>query len=103
MPLAKDFSLVYRQSSDLPHWGKCDIDQKSYTGYAFVMCGAAIVGINGRPVLYWSKVYGAVGGNEEDYMKGLFGKLRIDLKEIILKNDNMGAQKNPTYHATQNI
>ncbi|KMQ86954.1 retrovirus-related pol polyprotein from transposon tnt 1-94 [Lasius niger] len=65
-------------------WGNSSLDRRSYTGYTFIMSG------------------GADATKEVIYMGGLLGEFGMDLNGIILKNDNIGAQKlatNPIYYA----
>lgn len=89
-------------------WGGCNVDRKSYTGYAFVVGGAAVswdskkqqtVALSSTEAEYMAL---SEATKDAIYMRKLLESFGINLKSVTLKNDNLGAQKlavNPVYHA----
>lgn len=106
--------LVYSHSSDPPtmftdaDWGNCSLDRKSYTGYTFIMSGEAIsweskkqqtVALSSTEAEHMAL---SEATKEALYMGRMLGELGVELNGVVLKNDNIGAQKlatNPIYHA----
>lgn len=109
-----DVGLVYSCSRDAPvmfadaDWGNCTLDRRSYTGYVFVMSGGAVSWESRKQQTV------ALSSTEAEYMalseatkdalcmKRLLGELGLDLDEMVIKSDNIGAQRlgtNPVYHA----
>jgi len=109
-----DVGLTYRSTNDPPKmfadadWGGCNIDRKSYSGYVFMMSGAAIswdsrkqrtVALSSTEAEYMAL---SEATKEALYMKKLLDSLGMNLQEVTLGVDNMGAQKlatNPVFHA----
>ncbi|CAL1678207.1 unnamed protein product [Lasius platythorax] len=89
-------------------WGNSSLDRRSYTGYTFIMSGGAVswesrkqrtMAISSTEAEYMAL---SDATKEVIYMGGLLGEFGVDLNGIILKNDNIGAQKlatNPIYYA----
>lgn len=90
-------------------WGNCHVDRRSYTGYAYILSGAAIawksqkqrtVALSSTEAEYVSL---AEAAKEALYLKSLLGELELNIfKDIVLYGDNMGAQylaNNPVFHA----
>ena len=89
-------------------WGSCLVDRKSYTGYVFLIGGTAVswgsrkqrsVALSSTEAEYMALTDAA---KEAIYMKKLLKSLGVNLETIILRNDNIGAEKlsgNPVFHA----
>lgn len=90
-------------------WGGCTVDRRSYTGYAFLYCGAAIswksqkqrsVAQSSTEAEYMSL---AEAAKEALYLRNLLTELNMEhLAEITISVDNQGAlylAKNPVFHS----
>lgn len=109
-----NIGLSYVCSSNYPvmftdaDWGNCSLDRRSYTGYVLIVSGGAVSweSRKQRTVALSSTEaeYMALSEATKDalYMSRLLRELGLISGEIVLKNDNVGAQKlasNPVYHA----
>lgn len=110
----RDLGLLYSKSDDPAamfvdaDWGNCIVDRKSYTGYAFIMSGAAVSWESRKqPTVALSSTeaeYMALSDATKEalYMKRLLGDFGKKLGAVPLRNDNIGAQKlvsNPMFHS----
>lgn len=110
-----DFGLIFKEDNDDlrgfvdSDWGACIIDRRSYTGYAFLLGGAAVswesrkqrtVALSSTEAEYMALTEAA---KEAIYLRrflqeiGLFGN-----GPVLIYNDNQGSRdlaKNPTFHA----
>lgn len=85
----------------------CPIDRKSYTGYAFILAKCAVTwkakkqsttATSSTEAEYMALTEGA---KEAIYLKRFATELGVDIKRVVLYNDNQGAQKlarNPVFH-----
>lgn len=111
----KDIGLEYRKTDDSitgyvdADWGGCPLDRKSYTGYAFMLSGAAIswksqkqktVALSSTEAEYMG-ITEAV--KEAVYWSNFMNELGLEeLLHIIIYNDNQGAKllsDNPVFHS----
>ncbi|KMQ84639.1 retrovirus-related pol polyprotein from transposon tnt 1-94 [Lasius niger] len=89
-------------------WGKCTIDRKSYTGYSFILSGAAVswkaqkqrtVALSSTEAEYMAL---AETAKEAAYLRTLLRELGDSgFSEITVFCDNRGAQiltENPAFH-----
>lgn len=110
----RELGLQYVKSSEPAamfvdaDWGNCIVDRKSYTGYAFVMNGAAVSWESRKqPTVALSSTeaeYMALSDATKEalYMKRLLNDFGRELDAVPLRNDNVGAQKlvsNPMFHS----
>lgn len=109
-----DLGIVFRRSDVVPtiytdaDWGGCSIDRKSYTGFVLVVGGGAVswesrkqqtVALSSTEAEYMAL---SEATKEAIYMTRLLKDIGVNLKNIVLKSDSLGAQKlaaNPIHHA----
>lgn len=110
-----NFVLCFRKSDHAltgytdADWGNCTIDRKSYTGYAFTLCGAAVswkaqkqrtVALSSTEAEYMAL---AETARETAYLRILLRELgEPQSSETVVFCDNSGAKflsENPVYHA----
>lgn len=110
----RDLGLLYSKSDDPAgmfvdaDWGNCIVDRKSYTGYAFIMSGAAVSWESRKqPTVALSSTeaeYMALSDATKEalYMRRMLNDFGKRLGAVPLRNDNIGAQKlvsNPMFHS----
>lgn len=88
-------------------WGSCTIDRRSYTGYTFIFCGAAVTWESRKQrtvaLLSTEAEYMAIGDavKEAMYLASFLGELGHPiLSGVVLFNDNHGAHflaENPSF------
>jgi len=90
-------------------WGNCDLDRRSYTGYSFILCGAAIswcsrkqrtVALSSTEAEYMGLTEAA---KEAIFLSTFVQELGVkQLSKITIFNDNQSAGKlaqNPVFHS----
>lgn len=106
--------IVFSRSQDRPSiyvdadWGNCTVDRRSYTVFAFIINGAAVSWESKKqPTVALSMTeaeYMALSEptKEAFYVRRLMKTFGMEIEKVVIKNDNMGAQKlaaNPVFHS----
>ena len=109
-----EYKLVYKPTKKMlegfvdADWAGCSDDRRSYTGYAFILAGAAVsweakkqrtVALSTTEAEYMAL---AEGSKEAIYLRSFLQELEMEVPKVVLFNDNQGAGelvKNPIFHS----